>query len=75
MSIKCLEIIVDDNGEHAKGDIITNITREEAERLISLKVAVKIDDKFKRNSRDLRKVYSNKYKRNKTAELEANYGF
>lgn len=29
------------------GDTITDITKEEAERLIDLNIAIKIDDKFK----------------------------
>jgi hypothetical protein len=65
MSIKCLQTIIDENAEYKKGDIITNITRESADRLIKLKVAIKVDDKFKRNTKDLRKVYANRYKRNK----------
>lgn len=75
MSIKCLGTIVNDDAEYIRGDIITNITKEEAERLIKLEVAVKIDDKFKSNRKDLRKVFANKYKRNKFSELEGRYEF
>ncbi len=65
MSIKCLGTIINDEAEYVSGDIITDITKEEADRLINLKVAIKIDDKFKRNTQDLRKVYVNRYRRNK----------
>lgn len=75
MSIKCLRTIINDEAEYVRGDVITNITKEEAERLINLKVAVKIDDKFKRSKQDLKKVYANKYKRNKFASLEGSYEF
>jgi protein associated with RNAse G/E len=75
MSIKCLENISHDGIKYIANEIITNITKEEAERLIKLEVAVKIDSKFKSNRKDLKKVFANKYKRNKLSELEGRYEF
>ncbi len=56
-------------------DIITSITKDEAIRLINLEVAIKIDDKFKSTRKDLRKVFANKYKRNRLSEMERKYEF
>lgn len=75
MSIKCLRTIINGEAEYVRGDIITNITKEEADRLINLKAAVKIDGKFKRSKQDLKKVYANKYKRNKLGNLEGGHEF
>ncbi|NFO15181.1 hypothetical protein FDB34_13435 [Clostridium botulinum] len=75
MSIKCLENISHDGVKYNKNDIIINITKEEAIRLINLEVAIKIDDKFKSSRKDLRKVFANKYKRNRLSEVEGKYGF
>lgn len=73
MSIKCLQTIVNEDTEYKIGDIITDITIEEAERLIRLKAAIKVDNKFKTNKQNLRKVYASRYKRNKFSELEGSY--
>ena len=75
MSIKCLDKISHDGVKYNKDDIISNITKDEAIRLINLNVAIKIDDKFKSNRTDLRKVFANKYKRNRLSEMEERYGF
>ncbi|MGN2339827.1 hypothetical protein ACTFIN_17180 [Clostridium cagae] len=75
MSIKCLENISHDGVKYNKDDIIISITKDEAIRLINLEVAIKIDDKFKSTRKDLRKVFANKYKRNRLSEMERKYGF
>ncbi len=75
MSIKCLENITHNGVSYSKDDIITEITKEDANRLIDLSAAIKIDDKFKVGRNDLKKVYYNRYKRNKAKEMECGYGF
>lgn len=75
MSIRCLENITHNGVSYSKEDIIEEITKEDAYRLIDLKVAAKIDDKFKVGRNDLKKVYYNRYKRNKAKEVECGYGF
>lgn len=47
MSIKVLGNITHNSVEYSNGDIVTDITREESQRLIDLNMAIKIDDKFK----------------------------
>jgi len=75
MSIRCLENITHNGVMYHREDIITEITKEDANRLIDLSAAIKIDDKFKVGSNDLKKVYYNRYKRNKAKEMECGYGF
>ncbi len=65
MSIKCI-INVSHNGKlYGIGDTITDITLKDAEKLIECNAAIKINNKFKRSYQDYKKIFRNKYKRDK----------
>lgn len=73
MSIKCI-INVSHNGKlYDIGDTITDITLKDAEKLIECNAAVKLDNKFKRSYQDYKKIFRNKYKRDKNIMEEIQY--
>lgn len=75
MSIKCLINIQHNGIKYNTGEIIKDITKKDAENLISNQYAIKINDKFRKNNADFKKVLARKYKKNKNSELETYYGF
>lgn len=54
MSVKALKEINHNGASYHCGDIILDITKEEAERLIKLKAAEIADNKFRRSRKSIR---------------------
>ncbi|EJO5349068.1 hypothetical protein NRP93_003220 [Clostridium botulinum] len=69
MSIKALENIIHDGVLYKNGDEITEITKDEAIRLVDLQVAELINDKFKEPKKVIKEKISSQ-KRNKKNEEE-----
>lgn len=73
MSVKCI-INVSHNGRmYSIGDTIIDITLNDAEKLIECGAVIKLDDKFKRNYQNYKKVFRNKYRKNKNIMEELQY--
>lgn len=73
MSIKALENIKHNGVLYKNGDKITEITKDEALRLIDLKVAELIDNKFKTPKKEINKKIKSQAKRKKVEEEELIY--
>ena len=74
MSIKAIVNIDHDGIKYGIGEIISDITKKDAECLIDDGFAVKIDDKFKKSNVNVKKVLSDKRKRAVKNEVEMTYG-
>lgn len=73
MSIRALENIKHDGASYKNGDEITDITKDEAFRLVNLKVAEIIDDKFKLSKNKIKKNIQIHKKIKKIKEDEFRY--
>lgn len=72
MSIKAKGNISHNSNSYHCGDIISDITREEAERLVSLNMAEIVDDKFKISKKKIEQNIRF-YKRNRKLREEQEY--
>lgn len=72
MSIKALINISHSGKKYKIGELISDITRKDAEILINNDYAIKVDDKFKLDA-NLKKVFARKRRIRKTRELEMHY--
>ncbi|WP_142413066.1 hypothetical protein [Hathewaya massiliensis] len=72
MSVRAKSNINHNGSKYCCGDIIFDITKEEANRLVSLDVAEIIDDKFKTSKKKIEQNIK-LYKRNKKLKEEQEY--
>ncbi|MBE1306030.1 hypothetical protein G4W71_18670 [Clostridium botulinum] len=70
MSIKALENITHNGVLYKNGDEITEITKDEAIRLVDLQVAELINDKFKEPKKAIKEKISSQKRNRKNEEEE-----
>lgn len=75
MAVKALIKLSHNGVKYHCDDIISDITKEEADRLIKLNAAEMVDDKFKRSKENIKKSIMNKGKWSRRNEENFINGF